>query len=441
VSYFDHDLPDFVQDGLVITASGLQAAPDDTHQAVDFPGYWNAGIRQYVYYDGHNGYDYNISYEPVYAAAAGKVIFARMEYPDAPQHGYGNMIMIQHRHGYVTLYGHLSKMLVRSRQKVWAGQEIGISGNTGHSTGPHLHFTVFHNCTPTDPYGWSGAGADPLSAYQGETSEYLWERAPLVDNPLPQWPGLASLPAPPVERLVLLRLPTTSGGSAAFLADLHAEADAAAHALRAWGAQVREDLLRGLLVVDGPVAPSAIYRVAGVASISSPDTIEGAKADVLAALARAALVRPHRTVVLNRADHWYGFLLRWQGQTLLVGRGNKGGHVNLRLASGRGGSWHSIQADPKTGAYAIDLGPMSPQQFHQLQSSLQSSQRRGSASVEPVVRNPVPAPHGAGHESGFSDLWLLLPVLLVGGAVGATLLRRRLQPAVDGGDGGSDQAE
>src|SRR5919202_1906803 len=107
------------------------------------------------------------------------------------------MVMIDHGHG--------SQILVHKGQRVKRGQRIGISGNTGHSTGPHLHFTVFHNCTPTDPYGWQGGGPDPLVNYQGETSGYLWKKSPAVFNPLPR---LASgIPASGGVRVLLLRLP------------------------------------------------------------------------------------------------------------------------------------------------------------------------------------------------------------------------------------------
>jgi murein DD-endopeptidase MepM/ murein hydrolase activator NlpD len=442
VSYMDHDLPDFVQDGLIITASGLQAAPGTVNRAPDFPAYWNTATRQYIYYDGHNGYDFNVWYQPLYAAAAGKVIFARYEYPDATDHGYGKMVMIEHLHGYVTLYGHLSKILVHSGQKVRAGQQIGISGNTGHSTGPHVHFTVFHNCTPSDPYGWSGPGPDPLSSYQGETSEYLWKREPLVVNPLSGWPGFTALPAPPTQRLALLQLPSASGGTAAFLTALHSRADVAARALRADGATVHEDLIRGLLEVDGPVTAEAIYRVHGVVSISSPDTIEGAKEDVLSALARAALVRPQRPLLLSRSHHLSGYLLRWDGRTLLLGRGSKGERVVLRLSSGRGGSWHRIAADPHTGAYAIDLGPMSPTQYRRLRASLQRGEQNGGSRVEPAARNPKPVPAPASSNgSGPPNVWLLLPVIVFLAAVGGSVLRRKLKTAASTGDSSADQPE
>ncbi|HDP79461.1 MAG TPA: LysM peptidoglycan-binding domain-containing protein [Spirochaetes bacterium] len=59
--------------------------------------------------------------------------------------GYGIAVIIDHPRGYRTLYGHLSKVYVRPGQKIHAGRLIGRVGSTGWSTGPHLHFTLWHN--------------------------------------------------------------------------------------------------------------------------------------------------------------------------------------------------------------------------------------------------------------------------------------------------------
>lgn len=57
-------------------------------------------------------------------------------------HGYGNCVIIRHNNGLETVYGHMSKLLVESGQKVDAGTLIGLGGNTGHSYGSHLHFEI-----------------------------------------------------------------------------------------------------------------------------------------------------------------------------------------------------------------------------------------------------------------------------------------------------------
>lgn len=111
------------------------------------------------YKSNHSGVDIAISYKPVYAAAAGKVILA--EYYS----GYGNCIMIDHGGGIVTVYGHLSKFNVSAGKKVSQGQQIAVSGNTGDSTGPHLHFEFRENGTRVDPFKYYGYDYSSFSIY------------------------------------------------------------------------------------------------------------------------------------------------------------------------------------------------------------------------------------------------------------------------------------
>ena len=94
----------------------------------------------------HKGVDFKAHYgESVFAAANGKVIFAGIS------GGYGNLIEIRHVNGYLTYYGHLSKILVHAGQKVRRGTLIGKVGATGRVTGPHLHFEVRLNGKAIDP--------------------------------------------------------------------------------------------------------------------------------------------------------------------------------------------------------------------------------------------------------------------------------------------------
>lgn len=94
----------------------------------------------------HTGIDYRAAMDSkVFASRAGKVLEAGRE------PGYGNMIMLGHRHTYETVYGHLDKILVKKNDTVEEGQVIGYSGNTGISTGPHLHFEIRKNGKSVDP--------------------------------------------------------------------------------------------------------------------------------------------------------------------------------------------------------------------------------------------------------------------------------------------------
>ncbi|MDQ7031737.1 MAG: peptidoglycan DD-metalloendopeptidase family protein [Desulfonauticus sp.] len=72
----------------------------------------------------------------VRACMSGKVIFA------GPKKGYGNLVIIQHKNGLLSYYGHNSKLLVEPGQFVRFGQKIALSGDSGRSTGPHLHFEL-----------------------------------------------------------------------------------------------------------------------------------------------------------------------------------------------------------------------------------------------------------------------------------------------------------
>jgi hypothetical protein len=80
--------------------------------------------------------------------ATGDGVIARA---DADASGYGNHVRINHGYGYMTLYGHMSKINVRPGQKVKRGDVIGFVGNTGKSVGPHLHYEVHKNGEPINP--------------------------------------------------------------------------------------------------------------------------------------------------------------------------------------------------------------------------------------------------------------------------------------------------
>jgi murein DD-endopeptidase MepM/ murein hydrolase activator NlpD len=67
--------------------------------------------------------------------------------------GYGMAVMIAHPGGAVTVYGHLTRSIVRPGRRVRRGQVIGVAGSTGNSTGPHLHFELRVDGRPVDPSG------------------------------------------------------------------------------------------------------------------------------------------------------------------------------------------------------------------------------------------------------------------------------------------------
>tara|TARA_Y100001970_G_scaffold292247_1_gene432690 strand:- start:1152 stop:2081 length:930 start_codon:yes stop_codon:yes gene_type:complete len=94
----------------------------------------------------HQGQDITVkSGTPVYAPADGVV--KRAYYVG----GFGNHIKLNHDHGYTTTYAHLSKIKVKHGQKVKRGDVIGLTGNTGRSTAPHLHYEIHYYGTPQNP--------------------------------------------------------------------------------------------------------------------------------------------------------------------------------------------------------------------------------------------------------------------------------------------------
>lgn len=93
---------------------------------------------------GHNGIDFSAKVgTPILAAAAGTVLGTGNTDTACSGVSYGKWVLIKHANGLTTLYAHLSVIQASAGQAVGAGDKIGLSGNTGYSTGPHLHFTVY----------------------------------------------------------------------------------------------------------------------------------------------------------------------------------------------------------------------------------------------------------------------------------------------------------
>jgi murein DD-endopeptidase MepM/ murein hydrolase activator NlpD len=94
----------------------------------------------------HTGIDIAVpTGTPVHASASGTVVYASW------MSGYGYLVAIDHGNGLATAYAHNSSLLVSVGQRISQGQVISLSGSTGHSTGPHVHFEVRVNGVPVDP--------------------------------------------------------------------------------------------------------------------------------------------------------------------------------------------------------------------------------------------------------------------------------------------------
>lgn len=169
---FDHD----ATSGKIVTLSGQELSPGSLCGQTD----------------NHSGYDWSMPIGTVIQAVApGRVTVARSEWlSDCPllqkptQGLWIRMIHDWGEHQWESVYVHLSRIDVTEGQRVNAGDAIGLSGNSGCSTGPHLHFEIRQFAPrasrlpakdiisiPTDPYGWLGENEDPWQI----SNIWLWK--------------------------------------------------------------------------------------------------------------------------------------------------------------------------------------------------------------------------------------------------------------------------
>lgn len=191
-SFFDHELPNGDKNSYLLKYTGKEEYDPDSR-------YCTVGVNCY---DGHSGYDFDLQYKEVIAAASGTVEYAGR---DGAQHNFGLGLYVMILHvvdgiQYRTYYGHLATLAVQPGEVVRAGDIIGNSGSSGDSTGPHLHFEVkfFDDglWRLLDPFGWQGADPDPWSQNgNGHASWCMWldgEWANVCDSNIPSRP----IPAP-----------------------------------------------------------------------------------------------------------------------------------------------------------------------------------------------------------------------------------------------------
>jgi murein DD-endopeptidase MepM/ murein hydrolase activator NlpD len=195
-SIFDHTSPNYSQtDNRIISYGGHEArkncpspqpAGTNPPQAgicdQGFGIYWSYDLGGWMAYNGHDGIDYGISYRPVYAAAdSDRVMYSGWWDPQIHQASYGIYVRLHHANGYQTIYGHMSSVAVQACatngcSSIAHGEMLGISGTTGNSTGPHLHFGLVSPAGKSvDPYGWGAGGTDPWPYNQPES---LWVMYP-----------------------------------------------------------------------------------------------------------------------------------------------------------------------------------------------------------------------------------------------------------------------
>ncbi len=128
-----------------VDPAAVRTAPPETRFAWPLKGvlygrYGKRGARN------HDGIDIAAPHgTPVTAAADGEVVFVGV------QSGYGKVVILRHDGGLVTVYAHNSEILVREGARVRQGEPVARVGQTGRTTGPHLHFEVRQGVKPRDP--------------------------------------------------------------------------------------------------------------------------------------------------------------------------------------------------------------------------------------------------------------------------------------------------
>ncbi|MBE3559651.1 MAG: peptidoglycan DD-metalloendopeptidase family protein [Ktedonobacteraceae bacterium] len=182
ISFVDHDKPWYASDGVFVRYDGR------TWKSASLSS-CSAGVNCY---DGHNGYDLNLYFEPVLSAARGKVIRAGWYNQLNHNASFGLWVAIDHGNGIATAYGHLSAITVAVGDTVGNQWQIGTSGTTGSATGPHLHMSTYYlpRWQATDPFGWSGRGRDPNIV----ADRYLWTSRPAAPQQAPRLAGRATYP-------------------------------------------------------------------------------------------------------------------------------------------------------------------------------------------------------------------------------------------------------
>jgi murein DD-endopeptidase MepM/ murein hydrolase activator NlpD len=134
-----------------VPASFVGPAPSDAVKGSGLFSWPTSGSISQRYWGGHRAIDIGSWVgAPVKSTDSGYVVLAGGGWNG----GYGNHVIIDHGNGYSSLYAHLNSIFVRPGESVSRGQQIGTVGNTGNSTGPHLHFEIRYQGVARNPLNW-----------------------------------------------------------------------------------------------------------------------------------------------------------------------------------------------------------------------------------------------------------------------------------------------
>ena len=383
-SWMDHHYPTRQDDGIMLRFDGAT-------------GYA---------YDGHRGTDFAVpSNTPVVAADDGTVIYS--EWSDSG--GWG--VVIDHAFDR-TAYFHNNQLFVYPGQHVSRGQLIALSGSTGNSTGPHVHFEVRDLLTPwhsIDPYGWTGPGQDPWRWDMG----YLWTSSPPVPFVLPlafpsgaRWNYWYGMDGPPP---VTWHLRDGGHGLNGYAAKWDADPGPAAP---------RTMATSGTVAVPGPGSHTLHLRVFDRA---------GASADITYLYLYD--VQPPTSALRVDREASNALNLHWSGTDELSGVRDVGIEVSQGSAPMR--PWFSQVADPATaGTTAGALRFMgTPGVDYRFQLTVRDAARNPAP---PVVLNAT-IPSGAGSLATAADSAVLGPLPAQPDGIASAAGFRQEHPALHGG--------
>jgi murein DD-endopeptidase MepM/ murein hydrolase activator NlpD len=383
-SWTDHHYPTREEDGVMIRFDGAT-------------GYA---------YDGHRGTDYAVpSNTPVVAADDGTVIYS--EWSDSG--GWG--VVMDHADDR-TAYFHNNQLFVYPGQHVSRGQLIALSGSTGNSTGPHVHFEVRDLLTPwhsVDPYGWTGAGPDPWRWDLGN----LWRNGTPVPFLLPlAFPGGARWnywygndgPPPPVS----WHLRDGGHGLAGFAAQWDQDPGPAA---------ARTQAITGSATVPGPGSHTLHLRVFDRAGISADITyLYLYDVDLPSSALR---VDPAQSSAVN---------LHWSGDDRLSGV--KDVAIEVGASGGALRSWFTVNADQPSAGKVLGAVRFfgDPRTAYQFRLTVRDAARNAAPAV--VLNQSVSA--GAGPPPTAADRASLGPLPAQPDGAPSVMGVRQEHPSADG---------
>ena len=372
----EHAETDFGNDG----GGGYKKNFQGTPVTLDGIYKYTGTAAQYLQYDGHRGIDFGVATgTAVFAAAAGTVDAAGWQDDANHKAGFGLRVRLKHSNGYYTYYAHLSRIDVSAGATVDEGDQIGLSGSTGSSTGPHLHFEV-RNPTASasiDPYGYRG-------------SDVLWKisEPPAILSVTPESPPVQPVSAGSIN----LVIDNQGGGTMSYSATI--TSDSSWLSIASGDSGENGGTINVSYVANPGAQRSGTIQVSAVGAIGSPATVTivqaGQDVDATPPVIRSFDVRPG--TIIDGSSFTASFTVSDTG-----GSGLR--EVVLRRTSGDGTAfdpgWEDINTvqitgdGPASGSFTDSPGTGSYWYGMAVFDNATNSQDERSAGIGPFLRTVI----------------------------------------------------